>query len=125
MIGSGSARPVFGSSEGEIEFGAPNSSATGFKGEWGGAKILWAVAPDTGTVTVRGHEVGGEAQLRFGPGKLPKAEVVLAASPQASEWSDFPGYTRAKGPGCYAFEVSSPDGTEQITFRFVEQSGDG
>ena len=124
MIGSGPARPVLGLSKGKIQFGAPNSSTTGFKGEWGGAKILWAVAPGTGTVTVRGHEVGGEGKLRFGPGMHPKAEIVLAASPRANEWSDFPGYTRAKDPGCYAFEVSSPYGTEQITFRFVEHSGD-
>lgn len=118
MLGSGPARPVFNSQTGQIEYAEPNGEAV-FKGEWGGNKILWAVAPGAGEVTVRGHEVGGEGQVRFGPGEHPDATLVLAVSSGATSWSDFPGFTRVKGPGCYAFEVSSRSGTEQIVFSFV------
>lgn len=118
MIGSGPGRPVLNSQDGEVDFAPPDDS-TDLKGEWGGNKILWAVAPHTGEVTVRGHEVGGEGKLRFGAGAQPKADLALAASPEATDWSDFPGYTRAKWPGCYVLEVTSPGGTEQIVFRFV------
>lgn len=117
MIGSGPGRPVLNSQDGEIEFAPPNDHD--FKGDLGGNKILWAVAPRTGRVTVRGHEVGGDGLVRFGSGQQPKAKLVLAASSEATDWSDFPGYTRVAKPGCYEFEVTSPSGTEQIVFRFV------
>lgn len=118
MLGEGPARPVFNSPDGEVVYAAPDGS-TGFRGEWGGQKILWAVAPGTTDVTVRGHEVGGDRLVRFGPGEHPDPVLVLAAPPRSTEWTDFPGYTRVRGPGCYAFEVSSPDGTEQIVFRMT------
>lgn len=117
MLGSGPARPVLNSEDGEIDFAAPNGSNE-FKGAWGGNKILWAVAPGTGQVTVTGRELSGDGQLRFGGGEHPKPKQVLAASPDASGWSDFPGFTRVRNPGCYVFEVTAADETQRIVFRF-------
>ncbi|MCU1455377.1 MAG: hypothetical protein JWN46_3523 [Acidimicrobiales bacterium] len=102
-----------------MNYTAPGPT-NGFAGStWGGNKVLWAVAPRTGTATVRGHEVGGSGKVRFGLARNPTLELVLPAPRGAVEWSGFPSMTRVQRPGCYAFEVTSGPTTETITFRFV------
>lgn len=119
MIGSGPARPVGVDATGEVKFVAPAPDNAYAGSRWGGNKVLWAVAPGTvGKITVRGYEVGGSGKLRFGAEREPSSTLVLTAIADSSNWRDFPGMTRARQPGCYAFEVTSRTGVYTIRFRF-------
>lgn len=119
MIGFGPARPVGVDATGEVKFVAPAPDNAYAGSRWGGNKVLWAVAPGTvGKITVRGYEVGGSGKLGFGPERTPWPSMTLTANIDSLNWRDFPGVTRARQSGCYAFEVTSRTGVYTIRFRF-------
>jgi hypothetical protein len=65
-------------------------------------------------VLIRGHQIDGDGELRFGQSVDPDAELVLHG-PGASQgpgtdrsgWRGFPSTTRVRHPGCYAYQIDS------------------
>jgi hypothetical protein len=112
MLGVGPVRPVAVAS-GQLLYVAPsNGPLNAFHGSrWGGNKLLWAVeATVKGDVRIRGHQVDGIGELRFGLAIDPDAELLLhgpGATSNADGWRDFPSATRVQHPGCYAFQIDT------------------
>ncbi|MEV4471344.1 hypothetical protein [Nonomuraea sp. NPDC049504] len=48
-----------------------------------------------------------------------KNEIVIPPDPQAKDWRDRPGYVRLKAPGCYAFQIDTPDSSTFLVFNAV------
>jgi hypothetical protein len=112
MLGDGPVRPV-GVATGQLQYVAPsNDLLNEFHGsKWGGNKLLWAVGPTiNGDVLIRGHQVDGTGELRFGLAIAPDADLLLhgpGATSNADGWRDFPSTTRVQHPGCYAFQIDT------------------
>jgi hypothetical protein len=112
MLGDGPVRPVAAAS-GQLQYVAPSSDLLNeFHGsKWGGDKLLWAVGPTVnGSVLIRGHQVDGTGELRFGLAIDPDADLLLhgpGATRNADGWRDFPSTTRVQHPGCYAFQIDT------------------
>jgi hypothetical protein len=129
MLGSGPARPV-GLLDGVLRYVAPAPAGSpaqapggAFAGSrWGGNKVLWAVAPDVnGEVLVRGHELDGPGDVRFGGTLTPAPELLVPAprptdSRVAGGWRDFPGFTRLQHAGCYAYQVDTASTSTVLVF---------
>jgi hypothetical protein len=91
--------------------------------EWGGNKVLWAVAPSVNTVVlVRGRQLDGTDRVRFGKDINPEKELLLG-SPTRGEhrlgggWRGFPSATRLKHAGCYGYQVDTPSTSSVIVFE--------
>jgi hypothetical protein len=112
MLGDGPVRPV-AAAAGQLLYVAPsNDLLNEFHGsKWGGDKLLWAVGPTVnGDVLIRGHQVDGTGELRFGLAIAPDADLLLhgpGATSNADGWRDFPSTTRVQHPGCYAFQIDT------------------
>lgn len=91
---------------------------------WGGQKVLWVGAPAyRGPVLIRGRQLDGSGELRFGDGIEPPTQLAFPAgdrgtaySADAPDWRNWPSYTRVRAPGCYAYQVDGADFTEVISF---------
>jgi hypothetical protein len=116
VLGSGPAYPVGFGTDGVYDF----SNAVE-EGGWYLVKVLWVGDPAyTGPILVRGRQLDGPGELRFGPGANPSSELQLdadAALVSGGDWFDWPGYTRLKTPGCYAYQVDGTSFSKVITFR--------
>jgi hypothetical protein len=92
-----------------------------FPAPWLGRKVLWIAAPAySGPVLVRGRQLAGPDEVRFGTGPAPVAELQLdtaTGSGSAAPWRDWPGYTRVRGPGCYAYQVDGSTFSIVIDFE--------
>lgn len=114
-LGSGPVYPIYGTdglfAGGQEIFPAP----------WLGRKVLWIAAPGyTGPVLVRGRQLDGPDEVRFGTGPVPVAELQLdtaGGSGSAPPWRDWPGYTRVRAPGCYAYQVDGTSFSTVIVFQ--------
>ncbi|MDQ6693774.1 MAG: hypothetical protein M3014_05040 [Chloroflexota bacterium] len=115
-IGRGPIYPVGLGSEGVLRY-----SNEWVEGGWFFAKVLWVGDPAyTGPVLVRGHQIDGPGELRFGEGADPPGELRLdtaqgGSSP--SHWYNWPSYTRLRVPGCYAYQVDGTSFSDVIVFR--------
>ena len=114
MLGDGPVRAVGLFADGVLPYTAPsNDASNAFRGSrWGGSKVLWAVGPAvTDDVVIRGHQIDGDGELRFGESVDPDAELVLhglGAQPyDATGWRNFPSETRVQHPGCYAYQIDT------------------
>ena len=105
----------------------PTNSAAAWRdgrieGGWYYAKVLWVADPaHPGPFLVRGRQLDGQRELRFGEGPQPDAELLLpvggiAHSPD-SDWFSWPSYTRLRGGGCYAYQVDGANNSQVIVFR--------
>jgi hypothetical protein len=111
MLGDGPVRPVAVAS-GQLLYVAPSEGPlNAFHGSWGGNKLLWAVgATVKGDVRIRGQQVDGTGELRFGLAIDPDAELLLhgpGTTSNADGWRDFPSATRVQHPGCFAFQIDT------------------
>ena len=74
-----------------------------------------------GPFLVRGRQLDGPRQLRFGEGPQPDAELLLSAGGTArspdSDWFNWPSYSRLRGAGCYAYQIDSASGSQVIVFH--------
>jgi hypothetical protein len=115
MLGSGLARPVRPGSHLEIAAPANFGSDT-----WGGNKVLWALSVRAGGVAlIRGHQLDGDAEVRFDDGATPSLEKVLVAptgKPLDGGWHAFPGSTRLSKPGCYGYQIDTEAETTTVVF---------
>jgi hypothetical protein len=119
-LGDGPVYAVFGA--GSVFRYGYGDERDGFQGEWGGEKVLWVAAPDfAGPALVRGRELDGPNEVRFGPGVDPADELRLEPDPgvigSPSGWTNWPSYTRVRAPGCYAYQVDTPDRSYTVVFR--------
>ncbi len=117
VLGSGPAYPVGFKTDGVYDF-----SGAVEEGGWYLLKVLWVGDPQayTGPILVRGKQLDGTGELRFGPGASPADELQLDADAglvSGGDWFDWPGYTRLKSPGCYAYQVDGTSFSKVITFR--------
>lgn len=118
--GAGPAGPVGITADGSLGYVAPGANSAFTDKSWGGNKVLWAVdSAVTGRVLVRGRQLDGQHEVRFEDPAV--AELVLVPKPPITPggWRDYPGFTRLRAPGCYAYQVDAPSGTTVIVFRAV------
>jgi hypothetical protein len=92
------------------------------EGGWYYAKVLWVASLDhPGPFLVRGRQLDGRRELRFGEGPQPDPELLLPAGGTArsddSDWFNWPSYTRLRGGGCYAYQVDAASGSQVIVFQ--------
>jgi hypothetical protein len=113
MLGDGPVRAV-GVADGVLPYTPPSDNPlNAFRGSrWGGGKVLWAVDPTVkDDVVIRGHQIDGDGELRFGMSVDPDTTLVLhgpGAQPyDGTGWRNFPSTTRVQHPGCYAYQIDT------------------
>jgi hypothetical protein len=123
---------AYGSGQVYAVLGAEENATIYYDGSWqeGGwfyYKVLWIARPTfQGAILVRGQQLDGPNELRFGDGPDPAKELTFITDNQGipseawSDWSDWPTQTRFKGPGCYAFQVDTSSSTQVIIFKVVQ-----
>jgi hypothetical protein len=123
MLGRAPARPVGIGRHGMLSYVPPRADNAYAGSEWGGNKVLWAVAPSVKTmVLVRGRQLDGRDRVRFGMDINPEKELLMAAPTPGEHrldggWRDFPNATRLKHPGCYGYQVDTPSASSVIVFE--------
>ncbi len=112
MLGNGPVRPV-GVPNGVLSYVAPSSDPLNpFRdSKWGGNKVLWAVAPSVrGDVLIRGGQLDGPGDMRFGLGTLPDTQLLLRTVDATSDtdgWRGYPSETRVQHRGCYGYQIDT------------------
>jgi hypothetical protein len=95
-------------------------------GGWALVKTLWVAKQSVydAPALVRGAQIDGSGEIRFGTGPTPDRELLLlpadsAEQPDAPGWNEWPSYSRFKVSkyGCYAYQVDGLDFTETIVFE--------
>jgi hypothetical protein len=92
-------------------------------------RVWFLIHPGVGgDVLVRGHQVDGPNEVRFGEGDTPDAELVFQAPAQArlatdDTWSVFFSTMRLREPGCNAVQVDSEAASSIIVFRAAQEQG--
>jgi hypothetical protein len=122
-LGPGPVYPVLGSVLGFV-FPPPAGGSALFAGSaWGGTKVLWIAASSyRGPVLIRGRELGGPHEVRFGAARIPAAEMRLSVPGaysvgEPAGWREWPSYTRLQAGGCYAYQVDGTRFSIVIVFR--------
>lgn len=95
------------------------------EGGWAYVKTLWVAKQSVydGPALVRGAQIDGPGNIRFGNGAAPDRELLLNANPveqaDAPGWNEWPSYSRFKVGryGCFAYQVDGQDFTETIVFE--------
>jgi hypothetical protein len=92
--------------------------------EWGGQKTIWAIQPGlTGLVLVRGVQLNGSNEVRFGRGDVPATELLFSlpgeaqSDPPNNGWTYEIDYTRVRAPGCYAYQIDGETFSYVVVFR--------
>jgi hypothetical protein len=106
-----------GANAGSIEY-AP--AANFHSRQWGGQKTFYAISPKyQGYVVLRGHQLDGPNELRFGNGDVPPDVQAWEATPgdTADGWTIAGDYTRIRAPGCYGVQADGTTFGEVIVFQ--------
>jgi hypothetical protein len=89
---------------------APSTGAQG----WGASQIMFLVSPGVnGVALVRGQQLDGPNEVRFGKGDAPDTELVVRAPAQAhpddvsNPWTESFEIIRLRAAGCYAIQIDS------------------
>jgi hypothetical protein len=118
-IGVGPAYPVGLGTQGVLDELEPPERFE--SKEWGGQKVLWVVDPRyDGPILIRGRQLDGPNDVRFGDRPQPSKQMHLAAGPvenMEGGFRNFPSYTRLRAPGCYAYQVDGSDFSLIIVFE--------
>ncbi|UBU16249.1 hypothetical protein [Nonomuraea gerenzanensis] len=118
-LGDGPARPVMGP---VLEYTGARPGTLFAGSGWGGAKVLWFVAPGLrDPVVIKGRRLDGDSPVAFDgtQGEPLRNEITIPPDPRATDWRDRPGYVRLKTPGCYAFQIEHQDGSTVLVFEAV------
>jgi hypothetical protein len=89
---------------------------------WSGQKVLWTARGHyRGHVLIRGRQLDGPHELRFGHGVVPARELRLETEgpPPPSGWRGWPSTTRLRAAGCYGWQVDGPGFSRVVVFRAV------
>lgn len=100
----------------------PQPDQLWYGSRWSGQKVLWMGRPSyRGLVLIRGRQLDGSRELRFGDGLNPARELRLRSfGPVApSGWRSWPSFTRLRAAGCYAWQVDGKTFSRVIVFRAV------
>jgi hypothetical protein len=91
---------------------------------WSGNKVLWIAHDYRGPVLIRGAQLDGPNQVRFGLGHTPVREMRLSSVGGSSSggWQNRPSATRLRAPGCYAWQVDGATFSRVIVFSAVVSS---
>jgi hypothetical protein len=96
--------------------------------EWAKQDRAWfLIRPGVvGDVLVRGRQLDGPNEMRFGDGDTPDAELVFKAPAQArlsndDTWSVSFNTMRLREAGCYAIQVDSEAASSVIVFLAVQE----
>ena len=126
-IGPGPAYPIFPQPGSRLQFTYPPDPSGPFAGSlWGGAKVLWFVAPRyRGPLLIRGGRLDGSGRLRFDRGMVPPKEMRISKNARGGwppGYEDVgqryrPSYTRLRAPGCYAYQIDGTTFSRVIVFR--------
>ena len=128
MLGDGPVRPV-GIPDGRFQYATPEHTNAFPGSTWGGNKVLWAVGPSVaGEALVRGHQIDGPGDVRFGMAANPDVELILPSvaageAPDAAGWRDFPTETRIQRPGCYAVQIDTASTSTVVVFSATPSKG--
>jgi hypothetical protein len=97
---------------------------------WGAGQLMFLIRPGVeGAVLVRGRQVDGPDEVRFGKRDEPDAELVFRAPAEASPggisnpWTIAFEIIRLRTAGCYATQVDSETASSVIVFRAEPQRG--
>ena len=123
VLGDGPVYPI-----GFDTNGAYNFSGTNQKSGWYYLKVLWTADPArySGPILIRGHQIDGPNELRFGSGANPSLELHLdpanstigsGTASDPNNWPDWPTNTRLRASGCYAYQIDGTNFTTVLTFR--------
>jgi hypothetical protein len=98
----------------------PQPQQLWYESKWSGQKVLWIGRPSyRGPVLIRGRQLDGPNDIRFGsglnPGREMRLESVGGSSPGG--WQNKPSYTRLRAPGCYAWQVDGTTFSRVIVFE--------
>jgi hypothetical protein len=107
--------PVYNLGGGEVTF-RKDQPGSGNWAIWAGQKFAFISSPDLhGEALIRGRQLDGDHEVRFGDGPDPSPEFYLTlggnafssdAPPGGSLWVTF---VRFQAPGCYALQVDGID----------------
>jgi hypothetical protein len=95
--------------------------------EWGGQLVSWRVRPEYqgGIVLIRGRQLDGSNEVRFGRGNVPNNELVFRVEPSATAgdgWFYEGDYLRFRAPDCYGMQIDTSVASEVIVFQAVAQA---
>jgi hypothetical protein len=120
-VGSGPVYPLMGEmQDGSLQYSVSRSRSN--KDGWAAYKVLWMAKPEVqGPLLIRGHQLDGPNAVGFGQAVDPDSELKLLAPEHhgTTAWSDWPSETRVRAPGCYAYQVDDPKGSEIVVFQVV------
>lgn len=115
-LGDGPAYPIGLGETGTLIIGPAHNFSSQ---QWGGNKVLWAL--DTthydGPVLIRGHQIDGPNELRFGFGDIPPLQLWITPNPGDDGWIGLPSYTRLRATGCYAYQIDGTSFSKVIIFQ--------
>jgi hypothetical protein len=102
---------------GEMQAGVLRYSAS--TSGWAYSKVLWMAKPEVdGRVVIRGVQIDGQDWIGFGMGASPEFALQWQVT-SGPGWSSLASEVRLLAPGCYAFQVDGPQGSEVIAFQVV------
>jgi hypothetical protein len=114
-LGRGPVYPAITASRGAVHLPSRASHGVFAGSAWSGFKVLWVAQPSyQGPVLIRGRRLDRPGAVGFGLGIVPNDELQLppgdraGAPPSPHGWRNWPSTSRARSPGCYAWQI---DGT--------------
>jgi hypothetical protein len=121
---AGAGCPISSGSGPVTPEGSAQIKLTPFIGSsWKAARVTWEASDGyKGPVLIRGRQISGSGALGFGEGHTPYDELQLLASGMGAPTPSGGGrawlsFTRASGPGCYAYQVDGTSFSSVIVFR--------
>jgi hypothetical protein len=95
-------------------------------GDYAGKKVIFFVAPTYhGLILVRGAQIDGLHDMRFGVGVKPRPEDVFTAPERSFNpggWNPGGSYTRMAVSGCYGYQFDGKDFSEVLVFPAILSS---
>jgi hypothetical protein len=92
------------------------------EGGWWTQKVLWLVRPSfRGRTLIRGRQLDGNNELRFGQGPSPVPELRISrwGTMATSVWGQKPSSTRIRTPGCYGYQADGERFSRVLVFEAV------
>ena len=116
VIGDG---PVYGVGTKDGVIGYPD------RGSWFSLKVLWVIRDYDGPVLIRGRQVDGPNQLRFGlDAELPElrfeaGETGATVDGMLASERFWPSYVAWSSPGCYVWQADGIGFTQTIVVETI------
>jgi hypothetical protein len=86
-----------------------------YPSRYGGNKVLWATRSHRGPVLIRGRQLDGPNDIRFGLARAPVRELRWTVT--GAGWRTRPSTIRVRAPGCYAWQIDGKGFSDVVVFR--------